>query len=365
MEAGDELGLFRTNYWFEHGTLGILKAGVSQLGEFRESIPRLEELLRKGKVSLEGLKTGNNPLVHLEKTFVLEEPNTLSKKHIFRVNKGGRILFTEAFEYVTGLESEETIRQAVCLPTAVGCAMACRMCDLGTFYGGELSKEAILQMMERVIDVHTVGWKNPSHIKIVYLGGGEPANNKELLDVVEVVGQKYEGCTQVVSTVGVRNGFNEGLIKVARDTNVGFQVSLYSLDDEVRDYIVNKNNTLNVDESLSVLNRYHQATGQRGRMAIVLLEGVHNDLDKTERQIGEKVDGDSVHISLQTLSESNTGFAHRTVPVRQYEILRKRLQEKGYSVSIYNPPQLAFKGSCGVVSDSLLAKVAPYKKRVK
>lgn len=363
IESGDEFGLFRTNYWFEHGTLDILRHGNQKLREFQRNVPKLEELLEQSKQALDKLSEQDNPSVHVEKTLVIEGQNTLSKKHIFRINTSDRVLFTEAFEYVTGLQSEDTIRQSLCLPTAVGCAMACRMCDLGTFYGGELPKEAMLQMMERVMDVHTVGWKNPSHVKIAYLGGGEPAYNRDILEVLRIVSQKYPGCSQVVSTVGVDNNFNDKFTDLARDMNVGFQISVYSLDDSVRNYIINREKILSADQCLDVLGKYHTSTGRKGRMAVVLLEGMH--LDKIEQQIKERVNKEAVHISLQTLSESSTGFPHRTLPLPQFETFRDGLENSGYSISIYNPPELEFRGSCGVASDNLLARITPYKKRLR
>ncbi|MFH0868281.1 MAG: radical SAM protein [Candidatus Woesearchaeota archaeon] len=318
-------------------------------------------MLEQSQQALNKLKEQNTPFVHLEKTLVIEGQNTLSKKHIFRINNKDRVLFTEAFEYVTGLQSEETIRQSLCLPTAIGCTMACRICDLGTFYGGELPKEAIIQMIERVVDTHTVGWKNPSHIQISYLGGGEPAYNKDILKVLWFVSQKYSGCSQVLSTVGIDNDFNDRFTDLARDMNVGFQISVHCLDDNVRNYIVNIKKILNAGRCLNVLEKYHASTGRQGRMAIVLLEGMN--LDKINQQIEERVDKEAIHISLQTISKSSTGFPHRTKPLTQYELLRARLESSGYSVSIYNPPGLEFRGSCGVASDNLLARVTPYKKR--
>ncbi len=127
-----------------------------------------------------------------------------------------------------------------------GCPVGCRFCDAGMFYQGKLNQDEILQQIDYLVDMRYPDRKIPvSKIKLQFARMGEPAFNPAVLDVLEMLPERYQapGLLPTLSTIAPRGSemFFQRLKTIKNDLYPGrfqLQFSIHSTDEAQRDWLV-------------------------------------------------------------------------------------------------------------------------------
>ncbi|MHA1199252.1 MAG: radical SAM protein, partial [Candidatus Heimdallarchaeaceae archaeon] len=136
------------------------------------------------------------------------------------------------------------------ISTMYGCPVGCLMCDAGEYYHGKVSTEGMLEEIDFMIKNRFPDGKIPiNKFKIQFARMGEPTLNEDVLEVINVLPQKYEaaGLMPCISTVAPNGSekFLDDLIDIKNDlyTNGNFQLqfSIHSSDEEERQKWMTKN----------------------------------------------------------------------------------------------------------------------------
>ncbi|MDD5466653.1 MAG: hypothetical protein PHS96_02485 [Anaerolineales bacterium] len=131
--------------------------------------------------------------------------------------------------------------------TMFGCPVGCAMCDAGGYYRGKTTAEEILSQIEFLVRQRFPEENVPSRqFKIQFSRMGEPALNKAVLEVLDVLPVRYRapGLMPSISTVAPAScdGFFERLLEIKRtyysNGRFQFQFSLHTTDDHLRDEII-------------------------------------------------------------------------------------------------------------------------------
>ncbi len=128
----------------------------------------------------------------------------------------------------------------------LGCPVGCRFCDAGMFYQGKLDQEAILQQIDYLVDMKYPDRKIPvSKLKIQFARMGEPAFNPAVLDVLEILPERYQapGLLPTLSTIAPlgSESFFQRLKTIKNDLYAGrfqLQFSIHSTDEVQRDWLI-------------------------------------------------------------------------------------------------------------------------------
>lgn len=158
-----------------------------------------------------------------------------------QTNEGNKI------ECVQSLQPPLSISEkwVLIISTMVGCPVGCLMCDAGGFYKTNLSASEMLDQIEYMVqqrfpDRHilTDKWK------IQFARMGEPAFNRDIIDVLGALPEKYvyKKLIPSISTVAPANceHFFNDLFHVSRQYQGDFQLqfSIHSTDADQRDRII-------------------------------------------------------------------------------------------------------------------------------
>ncbi len=128
-----------------------------------------------------------------------------------------------------------------------GCPVGCPICDAGGFYRGKLSKEEILSQIDFVIDRRYPNREIPvEKFKIQFARVGEPAFNRAVLEVLEILPTRYlaPGLMPTISTVApsCSQGFFERMLEIKNRLynrgNFQLQFSIHTTCEAERDRLI-------------------------------------------------------------------------------------------------------------------------------
>ncbi len=127
-----------------------------------------------------------------------------------------------------------------------GCPVRCRFCATGQLKRWRnLTAEEIVSQVDYVISENA--WRSPGYpreFKINYTRMGEPFLNIEAVkEAIVIIEDRWPGTHHYVSTIGIA-GSDFGWIR----DNVTLQVSLHSLDDARRDWLIPYKHKMSVAE---------------------------------------------------------------------------------------------------------------------
>ncbi|MBN2620601.1 radical SAM protein [candidate division WOR-3 bacterium] len=152
-------------------------------------------------------------------------------------------------ECVESLQPPHTREQkwVLLVSTSCGCPVKCRMCDAGMDFHGHLSSQQILAQMDFLVSRRYADQRVPADkFKVQFARMGEPAYNEAVLDVLEILPQRYHapGLMGCVSTIAPRKceRFLERIIEIKdRLYTAGrfqLQFSIHSTDEKERDELM-------------------------------------------------------------------------------------------------------------------------------
>ncbi len=136
-------------------------------------------------------------------------------------------------------------RWMIGVSTMSGCPVRCKFCATGTMKKyRNLTAEEIFEQVEFILSKREEKFTEAFEHKINYTRMGEPFLNIEAVKkAIELIETKYPGTHHYVSTIGVK-GSDFSWIK----DNITLQISVHSLRNEKRDWLIPFKNKLTMEE---------------------------------------------------------------------------------------------------------------------
>ncbi len=163
--------------------------------------------------------------------------------YIAETEKGEYIEFVESLEPPLGREQ----KWVLIISTLVGCPVDCPICDAGGNYKRKLGKEEMLAQIDLMVLQRFPNKEIPSKkFKIQFARMGEPSLNREVLDVLGELPERYiaPGLMPCISTVapnGTDEFFEELLYikeKFYPKGKFQLQFSIHTTDEKLRDKLI-------------------------------------------------------------------------------------------------------------------------------
>ena len=238
-------------------------------------------------------------------------------------------------------------RMTFCLSTQVGCAVRCPFCKTGE--SGLIRNLTVQEIVTQLIILLRYTGKKPTNI--VYMGMGEPFNNREALfgsiDVfTDPSGLRMATRRITISTSGVIPGIEE---LSAREGEVNLAVSLHTADNDLRNKLVPINKTYPLDKLRRAIQNYTDLTGRRVTLEVSLLKDV-NDGYHDAMNIASFCEGMLVHVNLIRFNYYK-GSPYRPAAELTEKNFRKALKKEGVSVTVRKSAGSNIMAACGQLSD--------------
>lgn len=130
-----------------------------------------------------------------------------------------------------------------------GCPVRCKFCATGQMKGWRnLTWQEITTQVEFIINKNNINPLDSKEFKINYTRMGEPFLNIEnVRKAIEKISQHYPNTHHYVSTIGLKNA-DFGWVK----DNITLQLSLHSLDEKHRNWLIPYKNKMTISELGSV-----------------------------------------------------------------------------------------------------------------
>lgn len=159
-------------------------------------------------------------------------------------------------DYYTGDRAE---RWMIGVSTMSGCPVKCKFCATGKLKKWRnLTKQEICDQVQFITYIHKDEY-NPvdsKEFKINYTRMGEPfLNLQNVKETITEISEHIPNCHHYVSTIGLR-GSDFSWIK----DNITLQISLHSLDEERRKWLIPINNLMTLDELGAIRTASHLKT---------------------------------------------------------------------------------------------------------
>ncbi len=236
----------------------------------------------------------------------------------------------------------------ICISSQVGCRMGCKFC--ASTIGGKVRDLTAGEMLGQIAKAQRdVGERIDG---IVMMGIGEPLDN-------------YNNAIKFLKLVTSEDGLNigarhislstSGLVdKIAELEKENFQItlsiSLHASNDERRSSLMPVNKKWGVDELLSAVKHYFDATGRRVSIEYTLIAG-QNDSERDARELGTLLrryftKQDALHINLIPVNPvKESGFSQGDR--RSIEHFQKTLSDMGLTATVRRTLGPDINASCG------------------
>lgn len=229
------------------------------------------------------------------------------------------------------------------ISTMYGCPVGCLMCDAGEYYHGKISTEGMLEEIDFMIKKRFPDGKIPiPKFKIQFARMGEPSLNKDVLEVLKLLPEKYEapGLMPCVSTIAPNNsdGFLDELIEIKDQLypngNFQLQFSIHSTDQEERE----KWMTTNI-WNLGEIAKFGEKWYKNGDRKITLNFAVAEDSKINPEIVSHIFDPEKYWIKLTPVNPTSKAKDNKLqsgITVENTEIfpLVKEFRKLGFSAAI-------------------------------
>ncbi len=185
---------------------------------------------------------------------------------------------------IEGVLIPTSSRMTACISSQVGCSLACKFCATGRLkLMKNLSAGEIVDQVVYLRDQAEQRYKTPLS-NIVYMGMGEPLlNYKNMLRSIELItseeGLGISPRRITVSTAGIAK-----MIKKLGDDEVKFNLalSLHAANDKKRSYIMDINDTNNLEALAEALSYFHQKTGSRVTFEYIIFKDFNDRIEDAQ-----------------------------------------------------------------------------------
>ncbi|MCZ6696386.1 MAG: 23S rRNA (adenine(2503)-C(2))-methyltransferase RlmN [Acidobacteria bacterium] len=218
-------------------------------------------------------------------------------------------------------------RVTLCLSSQVGCPLACSFCLTGTM--GLVRNMNAGEIVGQVATIATDRGIEPSRVRIVFMGMGEPLNNYDAVlsafrILVDRDGFAIPPRRVTLSTAGLVPGIERLAGEVPRPR---LAISLAASNDEMRNDLIPINRKYPLASLMKACRRYPLGPRDRVTFEYVLLAGV-NDADADADRIARLVRG--IRNKVNIIPYNETGIAElRTPPEEGAARFRARLERCG------------------------------------
>lgn len=213
-------------------------------------------------------------------------------------------------------------RLTLCLSTQVGCPLDCKFCATGSM--GFTRNLSAGEIVDQALQVQH---ESPRRISnLVFMGMGEPMLNYDnVMKAVEILTDDWSlniGWKHItVSTAG----YADGIRRMADEgRKVRLALSLHSLDDEKRSFIMPINRKYSVQALTDALAYYYGKTQRRPTLEYILFDGF-NDSERDVKRLVEF--SRKVPCKINLIPFHSIEFTHPTAAASLRPAPRRRIQE--------------------------------------
>jgi 23S rRNA (adenine2503-C2)-methyltransferase len=249
-------------------------------------------------------------------------------------------------------------RNALCISSQVGCAMACTFCATATLKlkrhlsPGEIAGQVYAVNADLdaagLVPLTDDGKKQRIVTNLIYMGMGEPLHNYAgVLGSVRLLtaedGQNYSSRRLTVST----SGLVPAIARLGEDTDIHIAISLNATTDEVRDEIMPVNRRWKIADLLAACRAFPLKARRRITFEYVMLAGVNDSDDDADRLIDLLADM-SCKVNLIPFNPHPLSSFERPSQ-RRVDAFQKRLQAAHLSVFVRSTRGLDIDAACGML----------------
>lgn len=175
-----------------------------------------------------------------------------------------------------------------------GCPVRCKFCATGTMKKfRNLTAEEIVEQVEFIVNQNATSyhlWGESFENKINYTRMGEPFLNIEAVKkAIEIIDSKYDNVHHYISTIGIK-GSDFSWIK----DNITLQVSVHSLIDSKRDWLIPFKNKMTIEE----LGQIRTKSNLKTTVNMTLVDEEDFDINRLKRMF----DKDHFFIKLSPIN---------------------------------------------------------------
>jgi 23S rRNA (adenine2503-C2)-methyltransferase len=200
--------------------------------------------------------------------------------YIAEMDGGRRIEFVESVQ--PPIPREE--KWVLIVSTLFGCPVRCRFCDAGSRYHGPLPARGMIAQIDYMVERRYPDRAVPAgKFKIQFARMGEPAFNDGVIDVLELLPDRYEapGLMPALSTIAPvgTDRFFERLLETKRERYGGrfqLQFSIHTTDGRMRDWLVPARKWP-FERIAAYGERFHEPGGRKVALNFALAEGMPVD----------------------------------------------------------------------------------------
>jgi len=191
--------------------------------------------------------------------------------------------------------SDRTERWMIGVSVMSGCPVRCKFCATGQMKSWRnLTCNEIVRQVEFIISQNNINPLDSKEFKINYTRMGEPfLNINEVKLAIEILSAKYPNTHHYISTIGINNS-DFSWIK----GNITLQLSLHSLDEKHRDWLIPFKNKMSIDK----LGQIRTESNLKTTINLTLVEDNDFDIEK----IKQYFDKDKFFIKISPINPNIT-----------------------------------------------------------
>ena len=234
-------------------------------------------------------------------------------------------------------------RATVCLSVQSGCRMGCKFCMTGLQgFQGNLSSGEILNQFISIPEHNSL-------TNIVYMGMGEPLDNREALfkslDILTSAwGFGWSPRRITVSTVGIVDGVSEYL----EQTECHLAVSLHTPFDDERRELMPVQNANPIAEIVETTRQHDMGRQRRISFEYILFKGI-NDTPGHVKQLARLLNGLRCRINLIRF-HAIPGIEFTAPEMHETESFSRMLNQKGLLTTVRASRGEDIMAACGLLS---------------
>ncbi len=214
-------------------------------------------------------------------------------KFLFRLSDG---------EKIEAVYMKHNYGNSLCISTQVGCNMGCTFCE-----SGRLKKRRDLtsaEMVEQILIIEETLDLRITHL--VLMGIGEPFDNYDnVMNFIEIInnpkGIELGARHITISTCGIIPKIHE-FTKCPLQVNLA--ISLHAPNNTLRNKIMPINKAYNLDDLISALKDYSEASNRRITFEYIMLEEL-NDTIECARELAHLLKGINAYVNLIPYNETS------------------------------------------------------------
>ena len=254
-------------------------------------------------------------------------------KFVFELNDGARI---------ESVRLKDDERNTLCVSTQAGCRMGCKFCATG-----QLKFQRDLTAAEIVDQVYHAERICGRIDNLVYMGMGEPLDNFDnVMRSVKILNDKNGrniGIRHItVSTCGLPEQIKQFALSLIQPR---LAVSLHAPNDIIRSKLMRVGKTYRLDDIMTSLKSYQNATGKRITIEYCMIDGVNDQIDHA-RSLVKLLRPLKVNMNLIELNPF-PGCRYAASSANQIRDFSQMLTEAGIETIIRFKRGRSIKAACG------------------